>query len=350
MKNKDKKYSFLIKTAIMLRIMSILMTVILIVLACMLIIDTINKLKIEAAGFLILLDPNIRDSVVEESGDDTDADINNDYTYKDDSLNDDKNNENSNITDGTEEDSDIDNNEISDTGFVHFANFENLGKQNSGWVTITSQFGWRELIGVRDFHRGVDIRTGYGNDDGSGKNGHFVMYTVADNATILEAETYETEKYGRGTTVLYMFERNGVYYRIRYCHLDRFLIDGLKVGDVIEKKGTPIAVSGNTGGDTRVLANGVVTGSTGYHIHVDLQVSTDGGKTWKWAHPMILYGYDNTRDWFYDNNIMFSHTSQCTDEYIEYNINPSLRTDVSPSNTGYNEVINVYKCSSCYGG
>lgn len=228
--------------------------------------------------------------------------------------------------------------ENKDTGFAYFANFENLGKQTGGWVVITSQFGWRELWGRRDFHRGMDLRTGYGTDDGSGKKGQYIMYTVADNAKILSCETYETEKWGRGTNLYYQFERNGVSYRIRYCHLEGFLIDGLKAGDIIETKGTPIAVSGNTGSDT-----------TGYHIHVDLQVSVNG-KDWMWVHPMILYGYDNTREWLADNKIMVSHTVQCTDEYIEYNLHPELRTDIADGATGKTESIVVHKCINCYKG
>lgn len=233
----------------------------------------------------------------------------------------------------------IDADEVTDTGFVHFANFENLGKQSGdGFVVITSQFGWRYLRGIKDFHRGIDIRTAYGSDDGSGIKGRYIMYTVADNAKMVDVETYETEKWGRGTTVCYEFERNGVRYKIRYCHLDRFLIDGLKVGDVIPNKGTPIAVSGNTGSDT-----------TGAHIHVDLQVYVPGSG-WQWMNPMKLYGFEDTREWYANNKVRLKHTEQCSDEMIEYNKNPALRTDIRDNAAGKNDIISVFKCDSCYGG
>lgn len=122
-----------------------------------------------------------------------------------------------------------------------------------GKVQITSEFGWRVLQGVREFHEGVDLNAWYGTPVKATKDG-----TV----------TFAGWRGGLGWAVEIKHEEGFV---TLYAHNSRLLV---KKGDLV-KAGDVIARSGSTGR------------STGPHVHYEILLN---GKP---VDPMKYIGLDS---------------------------------------------------------
>lgn len=107
---------------------------------------------------------------------------------------------------------------------------------------ITSPFGWRNLFGEREFHKGLDISgTGLGSPIYSIQNGEIIQ--AGDNSSM-------------GNYVI--INHNNGYYSI-YMHLSKIL-DGIYRG-VTVMKGQTIGLMGSTGR------------STGTHLHLGISIN-----------------------------------------------------------------------------
>lgn len=122
-----------------------------------------------------------------------------------------------------------------------------------GKVQITSEFGWRVLQGVREFHEGVDLNAWYGTPVKATKDG---------------TATFAGWRGGLGWVVEIKHEEGFV---TLYAHNSRLLV---KKGDLV-KAGDVIARSGSTGR------------STGPHVHYEILLN---GKP---VDPMKYIGLDS---------------------------------------------------------
>lgn len=104
---------------------------------------------------------------------------------------------------------------------------------------LSSAYGWRQLWGVWDFHRGWDIACYLGNDIRASKSGTVVISTYHNSYG-----NYVVIDHGDGVSTV-------------YAHASKLLVsvgDKVKQGDVIAKVGT----SGS---------------STGYHLHFEFRLN-----------------------------------------------------------------------------
>jgi len=110
----------------------------------------------------------------------------------------------------------------------------NLYLPFNGRVKVTSPFGWRELNGQQDFHRGIDL---VGIDD-------ITVIAPCDGvigtSTILDPKTDKTLTWQFGNYIRLDTDDN---MHIFMCHLDSRAV---KRGDFV-KRGDTIGIMGNTG-------------------------------------------------------------------------------------------------------
>ena len=110
----------------------------------------------------------------------------------------------------------------------------NLYLPFNGRVKVTSPFGWRELNGQQDFHRGIDL---VGIDD-------ITVIAPCDGvigtSTILDPKTDKTLTWQFGNYIRLDTDDN---MHIFMCHLDSRAV---KRGDFV-KRGDTIGIKGNTG-------------------------------------------------------------------------------------------------------
>lgn len=107
---------------------------------------------------------------------------------------------------------------------------------------ITSYYGYRDFLGVREFHTGIDIADAIESD----------IYTVLDG--VVEFAEFQTNGYGN---VILIDHGSGV--KTLYAHLNSFRVQaGQKV-----KKGQIIAGMGTTGR------------STGSHLHFEIRINNN---------------------------------------------------------------------------
>lgn len=107
---------------------------------------------------------------------------------------------------------------------------------------ITSRFGWRNLLGQREFHKGLDI-------SGTGLNSP--IYAIQNGEVTQAGYSSSMGNY------IYINHNNG-YYSV-YMHLSRIL-DGIHKGATV-MKGQTIGLMGTTGR------------STGVHLHLGISIN-----------------------------------------------------------------------------
>ncbi|MBE6885390.1 MAG: hypothetical protein E7486_00440 [Ruminococcaceae bacterium] len=132
---------------------------------------------------------------------------------------------------------------------------------------ISSQFGWRWLLGKKDYHTGIDIAgthavTGIWIKD---------QPIIASNDGVVSVAKYQTTGYGYHVMIDHGYNEKGVRVLSVYGHCNKLLV---KVGDVV-KKGQTIAKVGTTGF------------STGYHLHFEIRENGVAVNPWK---TYVQYG------------------------------------------------------------
>lgn len=171
----------------------------------------------------------------------------------------------------------------------------------SGKVTLTSRYGWRNLNGVRDYHKGIDL---VGEDKAivapcDGVVGASAMLDERSDATL-------TWQWGNFVRV----DADGGGMSVFLCHMAKRLVS---VGDRV-RAGDAIGIEGNTGYSFgshchfEVRERGVSVDPTPYLGIENGWGEYDAGKQWKgegemkdwWEEPLawaqengIIYGDEN---------------------------------------------------------
>ena len=130
-------------------------------------------------------------------------------------------------------------------GYVPPANSGSVSSQGFVWPvpsssTITSYYGWRDLGGYRDFHLGLDIAAGYGQD----------VVAAADGRVIATGGQHWS--YGN---IVIIDHGNGI--ATAYAHNSSIVVS---TGQIV-KRGQVIAKIGSTGN------------STGNHCHFEVRLN-----------------------------------------------------------------------------
>jgi len=141
-------------------------------------------------------------------------------------------------------------------------------------TTITSNYGWRTppTEGASSNHTGIDIGAVKPGVEGD------PLYSVMDGTV-----TFADSNGGYGNTVKIVgdgyYDGKEVTVRVNYSHIQRNML--VNANDSV-LKGQMIATMGNTGT------------STGAHLHIDFEISYDGGEKYQYVNPRDAYTNSGT--------------------------------------------------------
>lgn len=126
---------------------------------------------------------------------------------------------------------------------LSYSSFSNHFIYPTSYVTISSEYGYRTLYDVSNFHNGIDFLAPEGSEILASESGKIVYASfMAD---------------GFGNTIIIEHENN---LKTLYCHVSEYFIVG--VGEYVTKG----QVIGNVG--PRYLSTGIQNGNTtGPHLH-----------------------------------------------------------------------------------